>query len=60
MATMWSPAFNKWVMVEVAARPEAKVMAYLPLSKAAKQVSRASLVGLPLLLYSYLQKIEVA
>ena len=55
MATRWSPDFNNWVIVLVAANPEANVMAYLPPSKAAKHFSKQSRVGFPLREYSYLK-----
>ena len=54
METMWSPALRMWVIVVVAASPLEKVMACLALSREARQVSSTSLVGFPLLPYSYL------
>ena len=55
--TIWSPDFNKCVIVEVAARPEEKARAYSAPSKAAKHFSRQSLDGLPLRPYSWLKNI---
>jgi len=57
MAIKWSPDFNNWVTVLVAARPDAKVIAYLAPSKEARHFSKQSLVGFPLLEYSYLNKL---
>ncbi len=47
-----SPGFNILITQSIAAKPLPKHAPYLPLSNAAKLLSKAALVGLPVLEYS--------